>query len=294
MQDQKSPKKIHLHTIAQLCRAISSQFRYVSTIRKKLVKQQYLLQTSPQYGELRLTNGWDRLEGLGHSSKFQRLSCLGYVTAATSLPEANQTLHDVCPSPELLHYVYIFSGAFAPWRNFSRCKLHFASKFCILLYWQHYCTALDQWTSAKLCGVHGTRNRITEFRRRRHLCSAGRPSRWASAHILVVFISLGAKEMCMTTDARWCHNNSEQKPPVFRLAGRSGPVVTYTTAPCEMPGSNPTADDCVYHDNYCDIQPSARLRSLRQVYQLSGPVIRTNCDGGCRRYRSMTSTMAMP
>jgi len=35
----------------------------------------------------------------------------------------------------------------------------------------------------------GTRNRITElpnFRRGRHLYSAGRPSRWASAHILVV------------------------------------------------------------------------------------------------------------
>jgi len=38
-------KNRHLDTIAQLRRAISSQLRHVSTTRKKLVKQQYLLQT---------------------------------------------------------------------------------------------------------------------------------------------------------------------------------------------------------------------------------------------------------
>jgi len=34
-------------------RTMSSQLRHASTIGKKLVKQQYLLQTSSQYGELR-------------------------------------------------------------------------------------------------------------------------------------------------------------------------------------------------------------------------------------------------
>ena len=43
IQDAKSR---HLGTIAQLCRAISSQLRHVSTIGKKLVKQQYLLYMS--------------------------------------------------------------------------------------------------------------------------------------------------------------------------------------------------------------------------------------------------------
>jgi len=42
------PKKVtknrHLGTIAQLCRAISSQLRQESTIGKMFVKQQYLLQ----------------------------------------------------------------------------------------------------------------------------------------------------------------------------------------------------------------------------------------------------------
>jgi len=38
----KSPKIRHLDTIAQLCWPISSQLRHVSTVGKKLVKQQYL------------------------------------------------------------------------------------------------------------------------------------------------------------------------------------------------------------------------------------------------------------
>ena len=68
---KKSPKIGHLGTIAQLCRALSSQLRYVSTIRKTLAKQQYLLHMSgmsPQYGKLRPTSGWDRSGSLGHPS----------------------------------------------------------------------------------------------------------------------------------------------------------------------------------------------------------------------------------
>jgi len=80
--------------------------------------------------------------------------------------------------------IYTFSGALAPWRNFATCKIHFTSKSCVLLYWQRYCTALQQRASAKLCGrVQGME--LSNFRRGRHLYSAGRPSRWASAHILV-------------------------------------------------------------------------------------------------------------
>jgi len=50
-------KNRHLGTIPQLCRAISPQLMHVSTIGKKLVKQQYLLHMCPQYGELRPTIG---------------------------------------------------------------------------------------------------------------------------------------------------------------------------------------------------------------------------------------------
>jgi len=39
--------------------------------------------------------------------------------------------------------IYTFSGALAPQWNFAWCKVHFASKSCALLYWHHYCTALE-------------------------------------------------------------------------------------------------------------------------------------------------------
>jgi len=77
-------KNRHLRTIAQLCPAISSQLKHVSTIGKT-VKQQYLLQMSSRYGELWPTNGWDLLASFRHSSKFQRVSHFAFITAATSL-----------------------------------------------------------------------------------------------------------------------------------------------------------------------------------------------------------------
>jgi len=65
-------KNCHLSTIAQLCWAISSQLRHVSTIWKKLVKQHYL------------PHMWSNGE-FGHPCKFQRVSRLGSVTAQHSL-----------------------------------------------------------------------------------------------------------------------------------------------------------------------------------------------------------------
>ena len=80
----RTQKNRHFGTIAQLCRAISSQLRHVSTIGKKLVKQQYVLHMSSQYGELRPTSGWDRLTSLGQPCKFQLVSRLGSVTCTAS------------------------------------------------------------------------------------------------------------------------------------------------------------------------------------------------------------------
>ena len=80
-------KNRHLGAIAQLCRAISSQLRHVLTIGKKLVKQQYLLHMSPQYGELRSTNYGDPSGSLEHPSYFQRLPHLRSVTARQSSSE---------------------------------------------------------------------------------------------------------------------------------------------------------------------------------------------------------------
>ena len=83
--------------------------------------------------------------------------------------------------------VPLYCSNFSETRNFARCKIHFASKTCVLLYCQHYCTALKQRPSAKLCiVVHGIE--LRNFYRGHHLYSAGRPSRWALAHILVTTI----------------------------------------------------------------------------------------------------------
>ena len=86
---QKSSKIWHLGTIIQLCRALSSQLRHVSTIGKKLVKQQYLLQMSSKYGILRPASGWDQFTSLAYMypCKFQRLSHLGSITARQSCSE---------------------------------------------------------------------------------------------------------------------------------------------------------------------------------------------------------------
>ena len=85
-------KNKHNRTIAQLCRATSSQLRHVSTIGRKFVKQQYLLHMSIQYGERRPISGSDRSGSLGHPCKFQRVSRLGSVTARHLVVSVSQTL----------------------------------------------------------------------------------------------------------------------------------------------------------------------------------------------------------
>jgi len=143
--------------MAQICRAISSQLRHVSTVGK-IVKSNISSTCPHSYGELRHTNGWDRLSSLWHPSKFQRVSLLGFVTLPTSLNEGQPTLHlhSVWPSPGLVHCrpICIFRG-FCPLTEFCQVQIHFAYKSYVLQYWQRYCTALEhqQWASVKLCGV---------------------------------------------------------------------------------------------------------------------------------------------
>jgi len=78
---QGGHKNRHMRTIAQICPAISSQIRHVLIIGKKTFKQLYLLHMPSQYGERRLTSGWDRLASFGHPTKFQRVSRLCFVKA---------------------------------------------------------------------------------------------------------------------------------------------------------------------------------------------------------------------
>jgi len=125
-----------------------------------------------------VTNGRDLLASLGDPSKFQRVSRLGFVTTG------GQPNFARCLSVSWAGILYI---------HFRRLLL--LTEFCQEQYslyvqvvrspiCQRYCTALEQRPSAKLCGVI-QEIESRKFLQRRHLYSAGRLSRWASAHILV-------------------------------------------------------------------------------------------------------------
>ena len=81
--------------------------------------------------------------------------------------------------------MYTFWGLLPLTKFCHGYKLHFAPKSCVLLYWQRYCTALEQQASAKICGMLQGME-LRNFRRGCHLYSAGRSSRWLSVHMLVM------------------------------------------------------------------------------------------------------------
>jgi len=149
---QKSPSGHHRTTLSGYIFATKARIDN----RKKLVKQQYVLQMFPQYGEPRPTNGLDRLAGLGNLIIFPWVLRLGSVTARQS------------------------SSGHQP--NFA---------------------ALN---------------------RGRHLCSAGRPSRWALAHILVLnlfcpLVSHWVYELLSSPLAGqlWANMMSSTKPEVDNI-----------------------------------------------------------------------------
>jgi len=92
-------------------------------------------------------------------------------------------LHDLWSSLGLVHYIYILGVCLLT--EFCQVQIQFASKSCVLLYWQLYCTTLQHQASAKRCAVVQGME-LQNFRRGRHLYSAGRPSRCTSVHILVL------------------------------------------------------------------------------------------------------------
>jgi len=89
---------------------------------KTLVKQQYVLHMSPQYGELRPTNGWDWLGSFGAPQQISMgfASCLHY---CSDIAHQKQTI--LCTMFGRLlgwHTVYTFSGALASDRILPSAK----------------------------------------------------------------------------------------------------------------------------------------------------------------------------
>ena len=75
---------------------------------KKLVKQQYLLHMSLQYGELQLPAAEIVSLVSGTPANFNGFCVFASLLQRRHSMEANQTLHSVWPLPELVGYIYIF------------------------------------------------------------------------------------------------------------------------------------------------------------------------------------------
>jgi len=178
-------KNCQLRTITLICRAISSPLRHISTIGKTTCYTT-ISSARPYNG----ANFGPVMAEIGSGVwstpvNFNRFHVLASLLQRRCSPEANQTFHNVWPSAWLVHYIYIFGGS-RPDGILPSAKFTLCPKSCILLYWQRYCTALQQQASAKLCGIiQGMK--LRNFLRGRHLYLAGWPSRWASTHILVNF-----------------------------------------------------------------------------------------------------------
>jgi len=71
---------------------------------------QYLLHASPQYGELGPLAAEIGSGVWGTPTNFNGFCILAALLQQRCSPEANQTLHNVWPSPGLLHNIYIFGG----------------------------------------------------------------------------------------------------------------------------------------------------------------------------------------
>jgi len=90
--------------------------------------------------------------------------------------ESNQTLRDVWPSPARLHYIYIFGGC-CPVTEFYQVQ----NSLCVLQVLRCPIGIVTVRHSSS-----GREPNFAALSTGRHLYSAGRPSRWALAHILVV------------------------------------------------------------------------------------------------------------
>jgi len=175
-----------------------SQLRHVSTIGKNLLNSN-ISSTCPHnmahFGPLAAEICWRVWGTQANINGFRVLASLLQLCRS---PEANQTLHDVWPSPELVHCIYIF-GSSCPVTEFR----HVQNSLCVQVLRSPILAALLHGTaaagSAKLSGVVQGME-LRNFRRGRHLYSAGRPSRWASAHILVLSFFFFPRLISMVAD----------------------------------------------------------------------------------------------
>jgi len=145
---------------------------YLRQSEKQLVKQQYVLHMSSQYGELQPTSGWDRFGCLGTPANFNWFCVLASLLQRRHSTEANQTLHDVWPSPGLVHYIYIFG-------ILSGAKFTLPPSLAL----SYIGSVIARHSSS------GCESNFAALSRGRHLYSAGRPSRCLVIQVHCAFVT---------------------------------------------------------------------------------------------------------
>ena len=106
MQDPKNRQKIAKNLLGYIFATKAP----IDNRKKNLLNSN----TSSTFGELRPTHGWDRFRSLVHPSKFQRVSHLGFLTAASSLT-GGQPNFAQCLAVSWASTLYIhFRGLFPP------------------------------------------------------------------------------------------------------------------------------------------------------------------------------------
>jgi len=121
---------------------------------------------------------------LGTPANFNRFRVLPFLLQRRRSPEANQTLHDVWLSPGLLHYIYIFWVLLPPDRILHGAKFTLRPSLAFSYIGSVTARHSSSGRQPNYGVVQGME--LPNFHRGCHLYSAGRPSRCASAHILVV------------------------------------------------------------------------------------------------------------
>jgi len=122
----------------------------------------------------------------GTLSKFNRFRVLASLLHRRPSTEINQTLHNVGPSPGLIHYIYT-NGRACPLTEFWQVQ----NSLCVQILRSPMLAVVLHAMSS------GRQPYFAAFSRECHLYSAGRPSRCTSAHILVfaVFLSYVRAEL---------------------------------------------------------------------------------------------------
>jgi len=166
-------KNRHLRTIAQLCWAISSQLRYRPTIGKKLVKPRYLLYVTSQYGELRPTNGWNRLVSFDAPQQILT-GFASWLWYCTDVLNGGQPNFAQCLA---VSWLYIHFGGSCPLMEF--CQVQNSLLPSLALTYIGSVTARHSSSGVSQTLRRGTRNGISElsllviFNRGRHIYSEG-------------------------------------------------------------------------------------------------------------------------